>query len=123
MDHDPAKVPTNAEHIVNGITVQWHFLDKAKALHQVEADIKKGVPSLKELGEHLHTLEDVGFKDAAGPHTRGKGSGLLSVFVGIALAILALVGAIAWGISAGSVLVGLVAGRSEEHTSELQSRP
>jgi RHS repeat-associated protein len=110
VDHDPAKVPTNAEHIVNGITVQWHFLDKAKALHQVEADIKKGVPSLRELGEHLHTLEDVGFKDAPGPHTRGKGSGLLNIFVGIALAILALVGAIAWGISAGSVLVGLVAG-------------
>jgi RHS repeat-associated protein len=114
VDHDPAKVPTNAAHIVNGITVQWHFLEYAKALHQVEADIKKGVPSLKELGEHLHTLEDVGFKDAPGPHTRGKGPGLLNVFVAIALAILliglALVGAIAVGLSGGSVLAGLLAG-------------
>lgn len=114
VDHDPAKTPTNAAHIVNGTTVQWHFLEKSKALHQVESDIKKGVPSLKELGEHLHTLEDVGFKDAPGPHTRGKGPGLLNVFVAIALAVLliglALVGAIAVGLSGGSVLAGLVAG-------------
>lgn len=118
VDHDPARTPVNLGHMVSGVTVQWHFLDKSQALHQVETDIKglKKTSSLKDLGEHLHTLEDVGFKDAPGPHTRGQGSGILNIFVAIALAILliglAIAGGIAIGLSGGGFLGGLIAGVS-----------
>ena len=62
---------------------------------------------LKSLGTHLHTNEDVGFKDAPGPHVRGKGPGLLnpiaSLFLLIALVALAVVAIVATAVAIGAL--------------------
>jgi RHS repeat-associated protein len=117
IDHDPAREPTTAPHILNGVTVQWHFLDKTQALNHVETDIKGGLKSeqsVTDFGEHLHTLADVGFKDAAGPHTRGNGPGILNIGVAIVLFVLliaaAVVGALAIGFGGGGIAGGIFAG-------------
>lgn len=57
--------------IVVGNTQKYHFPSNEKALGDVDHDIAKGTDlKLSEFGRHLHSLEDVGFADAKGPHTR-----------------------------------------------------
>src|SRR5262249_7690529 len=61
-----------------GPTIRFHYPDNpfATALGDVNRDIaaqRSGVrrsDDLERFGQHLHTLQDVGFKEAPGPHMR-----------------------------------------------------
>jgi RHS repeat-associated protein len=77
MDHDPATEPGLDEK-----TKDNHFPSFAQAIKNVDAEIAKlpapgqlkpgqKPPDLSEFGKKLHSLEDVGFVDAPGPHRRG----------------------------------------------------
>jgi RHS repeat-associated protein len=73
MDHDPATLPRK-DFWNSGWdkqTREYHFPSFEKAVGDVDADIKGGAKDLAALGRNLHSLEDVGFKDAEGPHRRG----------------------------------------------------
>ena len=64
-------VPEMAWQIIVGNTQDYHYPSQEKALGNVDADIAKGKDfKLSEFGRHLHSLEDVGFKEAPGPHNR-----------------------------------------------------
>jgi RHS repeat-associated protein len=87
MDHNVQTRPgeetgERVEHILTGVTQEYHFLPQDKALGLIEGDIAGGVKDLDAFGKHLHTLEDVGFKDAPGPHNRSNDRALAPV-VGI----------------------------------------
>jgi hypothetical protein len=56
--------------ILVGSTQRYHYPSQERALARVDEDISLGVPDLAEFGRHLHSLEDVGFSDAPGPHNR-----------------------------------------------------
>lgn len=115
VDHDPDTLPTTAEHVMNGVTVEFHFPGFDPALANVEKDIKGGVTDLRKFGVHLHALEDFGFADAKGPHSRGGGPGfnpgllIFTIFViAIVIALLFVSGAVAGaGIGVFLALFGL----------------
>ena len=74
VDHDPLTEPTNPRNIRSGVTAKYHFASFEQAESDIRKDIDKGsAVNLVEFGKHLHTLEDVGFKDAPGPHRRALG--------------------------------------------------
>lgn len=83
MDHDKATSPGGEDlvemqaQIWRGRTQEYHFPSQKKALADVRSDIASGVGDLEQFGRHLHSLEDVGFADAPGPHMRSE-SRLLS---------------------------------------------
>jgi hypothetical protein len=100
MDHDAATAPASISQVASfkhiSETERYHF---SPALDRVRADIaaqkqgKRQRDDLERFGRDLHTLEDVGFVDAPGPHmrydegrpvTRILGSTI--AFVGIVLA-------------------------------------
>jgi RHS repeat-associated protein len=96
MDHDAATSPaTEFEHgkIFSGETARYHFRDPAAALADIRQDIDRARSGprpaddsdLEQFGRHLHTLEDVGFVDAPGPHMRASQRSLTPflLFVGI----------------------------------------
>jgi RHS repeat-associated protein len=56
--------------ILAGRTQLYHYPSQEEAKSRVDRDISEGVSDLSEFGQHLHSLEDVGFKDAPGPHDR-----------------------------------------------------
>lgn len=69
VDHNPVTDPLNSENILSGRTEYYHFASHSEALLRVEDEINKGMDlDIIKLGEALHTLEDVGFVDAVGPH-------------------------------------------------------
>lgn len=71
MDHDAATSPGKSPDTMPQ-TKKYHFPSQEQALAQVEGDIAGGVKDLEQLGRHLHSLEDVGFKNAPGPHMRSS---------------------------------------------------
>ncbi len=80
MDHDASTMPASGLDVITRIpqTIRYHYPDDPfrTALGGVNRDIaaqSKGVrrkDDLERFGQHLHTLEDVGFSDAPGPHMR-----------------------------------------------------
>jgi RHS repeat-associated protein len=100
MDHDEATRPGDGigemqAQIWRGRTQEYHYPTQEAALDRINSDIKGGVKDLEEFGRHLHSLEDVGFKEAAGPHNRSKDRALSPV-VGI-------IGA--WALSGGVITI------------------
>ncbi|MFC7448961.1 SpvB/TcaC N-terminal domain-containing protein [Rhodococcus daqingensis] len=103
MDHDAALRPGDTiwemqAQILTGTTQRYHYPSQERALELVQEDISLGVPDLREFGRHLHSLQDVGFKDAPGPHNRSSvrllgptvaAVGVLAVGVGVAAAFTA----------------------------------
>jgi RHS repeat-associated protein len=101
MDHNSSTFPGDTvgemqKQILIGTTQRLHYPSQERALQLVEEDISVGVPDLAEFGRHLHSLEDVGFKDAPGPHNRSSirllgpavaTVGLLAVGVGVLASI------------------------------------
>ena len=93
MDHDRSTRPGDSiwemqAQIWRGRTAEYHFPSQEKALADVRNDVATGA-SLEQFGRHLHSLEDVGFADAPGPHMRSE-SRLLSqatLALGAALAV------------------------------------
>lgn len=69
VDHDSRTKPTNVVNIYSYKTEYWHF--DIKAPERLVRHIKNGVPDLVRFGQDLHTVMDVGYKDAPGPHVRG----------------------------------------------------
>ena len=83
MDHDPATSPGLNEH-----TERLHFPSFDEALAGVESEISKGtIMDLKTFGQRLHSLEDVGFRDAPGPHRRGDGPALGTTLAGAGIGV------------------------------------
>lgn len=77
MDHDKATNPGDniwemQAQIWRGRTAEYHFPSFEKALGDVRSDIAGGTRDLEQFGRHLHSLEDVGFVDAPGPHMRSE---------------------------------------------------
>jgi RHS repeat-associated protein len=77
MDHNAATSPGDTKgemqlQILKGITQIQHYPTQEVALQRVQEDIDLGLIDLAEFGRHLHSLEDVGFKDAPGPHNRSS---------------------------------------------------
>jgi RHS repeat-associated protein len=75
MDHEAAYRPGDGliemqKQILIGRTQHYHYPTQGRALARIDEDIALGVPDLVEFGRHLHSLEDVGFSDAPGPHNR-----------------------------------------------------
>jgi RHS repeat-associated protein len=75
MDHNAAQRPGDdkiemQKQILLGRTQINHYPSQEVALGRIERDLSEGVVDLQEFGRHLHSLEDVGFKDASGPHNR-----------------------------------------------------
>jgi RHS repeat-associated protein len=80
MDHDASTRPAAPEEVPFFIripqTIRYHFPGYSAALEGVNRDIaeqRSGArrnDDLERFGQHLHTLEDVGFTDAPGPHMR-----------------------------------------------------
>jgi RHS repeat-associated protein len=107
MDHDvltrPGVGPIEmVMQIWLGRTQEFHFPSQDQALARVRGDIGRGLKTdkdLAEFGRHLHSLEDVGFKEAPGPHSRSNDRALSPVFaiVGLDLASVGLVAAIEAG--------------------------
>jgi len=109
MDHDAATSPAQPGQVAAfsqiDVTERLHFSD---ALADVKSDIAsqrgktRHPDDLEKFGRHLHTLEDVGFADAPGPHMRhDKGKPVVRVLGGT----IAMLGFIA----AGFGLFGLAA--------------
>ncbi len=71
MDHDAATSPGKSPDLMPQ-TKKYHFPSQEQALAQVEGDIAGGAGDLEKFGQHLHPLEDVGFKEAPGPHMRAS---------------------------------------------------
>jgi RHS repeat-associated protein len=76
VDHDPATAPvggfvgtlTNA---AKKVTANYHFPSFEVAEQRVLVELRKGKDiNLNDLGLALHSLEDVGYRDAPGPHLR-----------------------------------------------------
>jgi RHS repeat-associated protein len=76
MDHDHEHWPGGGFSFVTqvllGRTQRYHFPSQEQAKADVDADIAGGARDLTQFAQHLHTLEDVGFTDAAGPHDRSN---------------------------------------------------
>ncbi|MBS1910861.1 MAG: hypothetical protein JST22_02630 [Bacteroidetes bacterium] len=71
VDHDPKTEPVSSANIESGATAEYHFPSFASASARVEGEIGKGTKmDLNNLGVGLHSLEDVGFANAPGPHLR-----------------------------------------------------
>lgn len=69
VDHDPKTMPTRVWNIVSGVTKDMHFISTKDALSRVTKEMAKGASmDMVKLGKALHTLEDVGFEGAPGPH-------------------------------------------------------
>src|SRR4029077_9822940 len=112
MDHDAATRPGDGPaeklaQVVLGRTQEYHFPSQEKALARVQGDIDRGAPDLEHFGRHLHSLEDVGFQDAPGPHARSDVHGITATFgiVGLDLMSGGLVTAL-MGHSVGASIVG-----------------
>jgi RHS repeat-associated protein len=115
MDHDPATSPG-----LNERTERLHFPSFEEASAGVETEISKGTRmNLKTFGQRLHSLEDVGFRDAPGPHRRGDGPALgytiagAGVGIGMVSAFLIGVGSELYGntsSTAGKVGLGIMIG-------------
>ena len=85
MDHDEYYRPGDGlgemvGQIFRGRTHEYHYPSQEDALARVEGALAQLSPqsagaarsaALDEFGRQLHSLEDVGFKDAPGPHARG----------------------------------------------------
>lgn len=99
MDHDAATSPGKSPDLMPQ-TKLYHFPTQEQALANVESDISGGVKDLEQLGRHLHSLEDVGFRNAPGPHMRSSDRLLTP--------LLATVGGFMLGASAG-FLTGMIA--------------
>jgi RHS repeat-associated protein len=78
VDHNVETVPNGpgfsgkklaVEHQLDGVTEKYHFASQQEALARAEKTGDHG--DLRQFGVALHTLADVGFEDAAGPHMRG----------------------------------------------------
>jgi hypothetical protein len=94
MDHDPSTMPAGPGDIVAfrriPQTVEYHYPTGgfAAALAPVRRDIadqragERRSDDLERFGRHLHTLEDVGFVEAPGPHMRREGDRPISRIVG-----------------------------------------
>ncbi|CUI02905.1 insecticidal toxin complex protein [Janthinobacterium sp. CG23_2] len=114
MDHDAATSPAGVGDIAAGSkigqTVRYHYPDDpfATALGGVNQDIaaqgrgERTGNDLETFGQHLHTLEDVGFANAPGPHMRhdpgrpvARVLGPTLGLIGMTLASGTLIGAIA----------------------------
>jgi RHS repeat-associated protein len=106
MDHDRATEPATVGDVALGRripeTEQLHFEEPQAALADVKSDIAAARGSARSrpkdleerFGRHLHTLEDVGFVDAPGPHMRGKNR-ILSPTLAL-LGTASLLGGTAW---------------------------
>jgi RHS repeat-associated protein len=81
LDHDPKTLPWDWNHVgdsvrneLSGTTLRIHFgfFDYNWTLNQYKSEIAEGpYMGLQEVGKAAHTLQDVGFVDAPGPHSRG----------------------------------------------------
>lgn len=80
MDHDPDSTAGAGDAILHPFRVGHDHFDPEHAVARAEADISgfggHGATTaepgkLEAFGRDLHNLEDVGFPDAPGPHTRG----------------------------------------------------
>jgi RHS repeat-associated protein len=61
-----------ARKLFDGTLHEYHFLSYGDALKAVREEMAEGqYMGMQEFGKALHTLQDVGFKDAPGPHKRG----------------------------------------------------
>jgi len=101
MDHDKATMPGGpgdfAQLRGRAQTVKYHYPEGgfAEALGRVDANIaeqkdrhrKRQGDDIERFGQSLHTLEDIGFKEAPGPHMRtdpGKpATRILSATIGV----------------------------------------
>lgn len=71
VDHDPSTDPMKPSNLVSGRTAQYHFPSFSTAISDTQSDIRQGTGmNLNTFGTHLHSLEDVGFAAAPGPHLR-----------------------------------------------------
>ncbi|NHZ33386.1 SpvB/TcaC N-terminal domain-containing protein [Massilia rubra] len=128
MDHDADTKPAGELDIPAfqriPQTIRYHFPDNpfASAQAGVDGDIgaqragARGNDDLERFGQHLHTLEDIGFTDAPGPHMRHDPGrpvqrmlGPSLVFVGLAVATGTLISepALLQGNGGAALLVGL----------------
>jgi RHS repeat-associated protein len=115
MDHDAATRPGDGVfdmmgQIWRGRTQVYHYPTQATALAAVKSDVKSRVRDIEAFGRHLHSLEDVGFKDAPGPHDRSQRRDLTKdiTAVGVWSALLGLtLGATALGVKSTPAAVGL----------------
>jgi RHS repeat-associated protein len=81
MDHDPEDTAGAGDTVDHPERVRHGHFDPEHAVSRIEADIAgfggRGAThpepgKLETLGRDYHNLEDVGFPDAPGPHTRGS---------------------------------------------------
>ncbi|MGH9138578.1 MAG: RHS repeat domain-containing protein, partial [Acidimicrobiales bacterium] len=105
MDHEAAYRPGDGliemqKQILIGRTQQYHYPSQERALARVDEDIALGVPDLAEFGRHLHSLEDVGFSDAPGPHNRSPVRLLGPTVAAVAAAAVGIGAALSVGASA-----------------------
>ena len=69
VDHNPATEPVSFGNVVSGVTHDMHFASPSDALSRVISQFSEGSEmDMVSLGKALHTLEDVGFNNAPGPH-------------------------------------------------------
>ena len=115
MDHEADHRPGDGVgemqlQILKGITQVHHYPSQETALGRVNNDLADGAIDLRQFGRDLHSLGDVDFKNAAGPHERSPvrllAPALLTVSaVAIGVGIIAALGASAafkagggWGV-------------------------
>jgi RHS repeat-associated protein len=87
MDHDPATRPVGhgplgfiegIEKMASGMTEMLHFQSHEQAAQNISVHRSaRWAMDLTMVGKDLHTLEDVGFVDALGPHMRGTPSAFM----------------------------------------------
>jgi RHS repeat-associated protein len=75
MDHEADTRPGDSVgemqlQILRGATQIHHYPSQEAALNRINNDLAEGALDLRQFGRDIHSLEDVGFKDAAGPHDR-----------------------------------------------------
>ena len=90
VDHDPATAPVGGivdtiRNAFSGVTARYHFPWFAEASERIDAQLAQGAKDLNAFGVALHTLEDVGFADAPGPHRRGTAPTEVVIAEGITL--------------------------------------
>ncbi len=119
MDHEKDYRPGEGieiiTHMFEGKPQRYHYPSMEDAAAQVKGDLDTGVSDLAEFGRHLHSLEDVGFTDAPGPHTRGVkilGPLLVAAGAGLAWGGVELAGAASSASGAGAVVLGVLAALS-----------
>jgi RHS repeat-associated protein len=112
MDHDADTSPISPGQLLTfqfwkiPQTVRYHFPDNpfVTALGGVDRDIaeqRSGArrsDDLERFGQHLHTLEDIGFTDAPGPHMRHDPGRPVTRSLSPTLAVAG------WGIASGSFI-------------------